>query len=516
MRRLLCVSVCAAAAALGLAAPAAAAQQGPVGQGAALAAAPSRNVSITVVGIDRTGVQVAVQSTVVPLAGNAVPSTGPKYTLAPGTYFIGASVPTMAGSNLASQTIVIRRVRVAASGTVSLDARGGKLVSVSLNADSLGSPGLAGGCIRGGRGVVYPEPAASLLYVKPVRDADIGFDWTVNLPGPNGSTYDLAGGSAAGLPGSPVFRVRTSGLAKTVVEVRAGTVPDTTATWSTTATEPDGCSLPGARGTEQLPFRVTDYRTPGAWRTGVQTSHGQTTCSMTWADRKYRAGQGYTVSFGNASRGPTQAIPLVLGKMLTFDPNDQFADPLAPGYEYCAGTTVSLSHDGRTLKTEHFTNLLHSFSAVVRSGWYVLRVNARQTTPGEARPVGLLSPRTSLTWRFKVALGAIPVAVMSFLPKGLTILNQAAPRSTTTVRVWPTQSQYRNPPGPGSRARRFAVQVSFDGGHVWRTVPVIRHSGFWTFSVHNPAAGFVAFRSVTVSAAGDSSVQTVYNAYGIR
>lgn len=50
----------------------------------AAAQVPGHTVTITVVGIDRGGARVAVQSTVVPLRGNAVPSSGPTYTLAPG------------------------------------------------------------------------------------------------------------------------------------------------------------------------------------------------------------------------------------------------------------------------------------------------------------------------------------------------------------------------------------------------------------------------------------------------
>src|SRR5262249_61479161 len=44
-------------------------------------------VTITVVGIDRSGTQVAVQSSVVALRGNAVASSGPTYRVPPGTYF---------------------------------------------------------------------------------------------------------------------------------------------------------------------------------------------------------------------------------------------------------------------------------------------------------------------------------------------------------------------------------------------------------------------------------------------
>jgi hypothetical protein len=44
------------------------------------AQAATHKVTIKIVGISRTGMQVAVQSIVVPISGNALPSTGPTYS----------------------------------------------------------------------------------------------------------------------------------------------------------------------------------------------------------------------------------------------------------------------------------------------------------------------------------------------------------------------------------------------------------------------------------------------------
>jgi hypothetical protein len=486
----------------------------------ASASASARTVTITVVGIDRAGAQVAVQSSVVPLTGNAEPSSGPTYTLVPGTYFIGAAVTTMAGGNPASDTIVVRRIHVTASGTIRLDARGGKLVSVFLNGRDLGSPGISGGCIRGGYGVIYPESGAPLVYLQPVRVADVGFDWAVSVPGPGSSTYDLAGGTATGLPASPVYRVKSSQLSRTVIQAKAGAVPDTGAAWSTFSTESDGCGLPGAVGSGGLPLQATVYRTPGEWRTEVDTQHGTgliPPCSMTWTSHEYAAGHHYTDTFESAVHGPAQAVPFVAGNSLSFNPSYQFSDPKTQGYEYCQATTVSLSHGGHVLKTQRFTSLVGLFTAKVAArGWYVLQVNARQTAPGEAVPAGLLSPRTSLTWRFKVGPGPVPVAVISFQPQGLNVRNQASPGSLTRIRAWSTQSQYVYPPGPASAARSFMVQVSYNNGTTWHVIRVNRLKGYWQFAVRNPRSGYVTLRSTTVNAAGDSSVQTIYRAYQVR
>ena len=42
-----------------------------------------------------------------------------------------------------------------------------------------------------------------------------------------------------------------------------------------------------------------------------------------------------------------------------------------------------------------------------------------------------------------------------------------------------------------------------------------RRGSHWTATVHDPASGFVSLRSIAVSEKGDSTVQTIYNAYGI-
>jgi hypothetical protein len=489
----------------------------PVGVISAAQAA-THKVTVNIVGISRAGAQVAVQSTVVPLSGNALPSTGPKYSVTPGTYFVGASVPTYSSGTLVSQTIVERRVRVTRSGTIRLDARGGKLVSVWLDGRDLGSPSMAGGCIRRGIGVVYPDPPAPQLYLQPVRAKGLGFDWAVETAGPSGSYYDLAGGTNNALPSSPVYRVHKSGLAKVVMQARAGPVPDQTANVSTSATLSDGCSLPGVQTPAQIPFRVADYRTPGFWRTEVATRHdlGLTTCSDTWTYGRYAARRSYLVSFENAAHGPSTAVPLVAGPSLTFDPNHQFIDPLARGYEYCNVTNVRLSGGGHLLKKERFTDLVHGFSARVRAGRsYILNVSAVQTAPHEAMPAGLLSPTTTLTWRFKARQGPVPVAVLSFLPLGLNTSNLARPSSLTYVRAWPTQNSYQFAPGPASAARSFVAEVSSNDGKTWRKVRAVRHKGFWLVAVRNPTSGFVSLRATVVSSSGDSSVETIYRAYGI-
>jgi len=85
----------------------------------------------------------------------------------------------------------------------------------------------------------------------------------------------------------------------------------------------------------------------------------------------------------------------------------------------------------------------------------------------------------------------------------------------TSVRAFFTQDKYALPP-PAVPVRSFTVQASFNDGKTWHRVAVVKHKGFWTFVVHNPSSGFVTLRPTTVNTHGNSSVETIYRAYGIR
>ena len=59
------------------------------------------------------------------------PGTGPTYHLKPGRYLISGDVPTPTSNpNVVNQTLVVRQVNVRTGGTIKLDSRGGKLLTV--------------------------------------------------------------------------------------------------------------------------------------------------------------------------------------------------------------------------------------------------------------------------------------------------------------------------------------------------------------------------------------------------
>jgi hypothetical protein len=70
----------------------------------------AKTVTIKVVGISRTGAQVAVLASVVPPHGNAIASAGSTYHLKPGPYFISGDVPTLSSdpnATTASRTATV-------------------------------------------------------------------------------------------------------------------------------------------------------------------------------------------------------------------------------------------------------------------------------------------------------------------------------------------------------------------------------------------------------------------------
>ena len=141
MRRLRNVRETAAITGLMLAAAALA----PPASASASAHTSAKTVTVKVIGIDRNGRQVAVQSTVTPLQGFGLQGFGPTWHLTPGRYFIGAPVLTATSDpSDPSQTLVARLVNVRKGGTIKLDARGGKQVSVWLDGKDLGAPTSAG------------------------------------------------------------------------------------------------------------------------------------------------------------------------------------------------------------------------------------------------------------------------------------------------------------------------------------------------------------------------------------
>jgi hypothetical protein len=111
---------------------------------AASATAAAAKVRIKVVGVERNGHVVRTQPATLEAAnGQSYQADGQSLRIPSGTYLIGGAVTT--GS--ASETLVVRQVRITRSETIRLSAVGGRLVRVSLT----GVTGQPGSVHPGGR-----------------------------------------------------------------------------------------------------------------------------------------------------------------------------------------------------------------------------------------------------------------------------------------------------------------------------------------------------------------------------
>ncbi|MER6490109.1 MULTISPECIES: hypothetical protein [Streptomyces] len=132
----------------------------------------------------------------------------------------------------------------------------------------------------------------------------------------------------------------------------------------------------------------------------------------------------------------------------------------------------------------------------------------------------MISSRATLDWYFKADPAkpmAAPVFLTRFFPAGRAEQPlHAAPNSITTVAV----SAGRSPQGPDPKltkvtATTVRARSSVDDGRTWNAATTVRHTdSIWQATVNDPAFA-VALPSEVADSAGDSSVETVYQAYAI-
>ncbi|MDT0487818.1 hypothetical protein [Streptomyces doebereineriae] len=432
----------------------------PLVASAVSAQAASGSLAVTTLG--RHGAKVSTTVTVV-----AVPSgqtyrvtSGKRISLPAGRYLAMTDIWEHGTEGLGTDTIGARVVQVSGSTSVTLDARKGKAVKVSLDtpADVTGPPRIS-------------AQVCAATVSNPARQNDTALQ---AMPRTDNCTSDL------------------------MAEVR-----DDSAPYSATVHVTPGTWQP---------------------RDDLVASNGDSVGVGFPKVRTLKAGQSFTQSFGRAAWSPMHYLPMVEEKSVTFLPGGLIGDPDVGVYGADpTKETVVLSKGSTTVKKQTLTNWGTGdaeFSAGIHSvGWYDLSVDAHRYRPGITFPAGMLSSRATLDWHFKAdpnkAMVA-PVFMTRFLPTGLNSHNQATANSTTTVDV----RAGRGSQGPDVKftavtAKSVRVWSSADGGKTWRAATV-KHSGStWQASVHNPASGAVALRSEVTDAAGDRSVETVYRAYAI-
>ena len=501
---------------------------------AATKTATARTVWIKVVGVQRNGHVVRAQPATLEAAnGQSYQVDGQSIRIPSGSYLIGGAVVT--GS--ASETLVVRQVRIRRSETIRLSAVGGRLVRISLTGVT-GQPGdeQVNACL-GTQTAAETEVSAGgaagmAVYAVPFRSHDVGFSylasWTSGQAG-----YAITGSSADGVPSHLAYQQRLGRLARLTVNVRSGANPGTSNYWEIGPGRyfQNLCSPGVVSGQATAPFRVIQYVTPGVWTsesdTEYVTASGTTDFTgFTYLARRLAARRDYTQNFGAAVAGPAPIQPDIDGNLFRFNASDLFDIPGFQGDDVCcARTTATLRRGSHKLSTVHLNEWrgrIYLQRTVTRAGWYNFDISASRWNPHGPEPAYVLSPKATIHWHFYIRpvppagnTANFPITVTTYEPRGLSMSNQAQPAATTTV---PFQIVRNGRYGDRTRQypfRTVRVLASFNDGKSWQQVKVSRHGRNWLAVVHDPASGYVALRSIVTDSHGDSTTETIYRAYAI-
>ncbi|NEA98546.1 S8 family peptidase [Streptomyces sp. SID13726] len=162
----------------------------------------------------------------------------------------------------------------------------------------------------------------------------------------------------------------------------------------------------------------------------------------------------------------------------------------------------------------HFDNFTSFWDVPAGDADYRLDVSASRSTSWH----GQRSQRIDAAWTFSSATTetstALPLTVLRFQPR--TDLNGLAPAATEVTLPFTVQQQ-----GPGGHRRLDAVkvEVSYDDGTTWTTVPAKVRGTAGLATVTHPAAGsgngWVSLRATGTDHSGNTFSQQVIRAYPI-
>ncbi|HEY2641855.1 MAG TPA: hypothetical protein VGI66_18440 [Streptosporangiaceae bacterium] len=489
-------------------------------------------VKVRVVGRDRAGhVTIQVSAVLLRWTGETYRTFGGQsVTVLPGSYLVGADVPT----GTASQSLVVRRVTIRKNETITMDAAHGRLVRVTLTGVRAVQSAIAvSACLQNSGNDVIPATAGGgagvKLYAVPFRSASVRFSYQAAWQGTGGVGYNAAGSAAGGIPARLGYRAAASHLAGLAIAVRAGVNPATSIRWSLTPGNfyQSLCSYGGVGGQVSEPFTTTQYVTPGLWTTNVETDYQIYPTGFNYLVSHFAAGHRYRLAFEAATAGPGTNFPDVNGNTLRYNATDLFDLPGIPlgGDQCCARSVVLVRIGGHVVdraRLDEWRGRSYFQKVLAKAGWYTFDLTGVRRNPHGSEPADMLSTRVTLSWRFHVTPvppagnpHEIPVTVTTYEPRGLSLDNQAAPGATTTVEFQVLRAGMTGDPAVKYALKSVRVLASFDGGRTWRSLLVSRRHGFWLTTVHDPASGYVTLRSVVTDVHGDRTTQTIYRAYAI-
>ena len=170
--------------------------------------------------------------------------------------------------------------------------------------------------------------------------------------------------------------------------------------------------------------------------------------------------------------------------------------------------TTTLSRDRAALGTSPVPGI-GAFPIPDSPGTYTLEATASRVVPWS-----VIGTSADVTWTFADPGAAAPAAPLPLLV--VRASGDVDPQGTAGA-GGPFRLDLlvqRQPGAPPSRVTALGVQVSYDDGATWTTVPVDRDGSSGHALLRNPAgAGFASLRLTARDAAGDSVTQTVIRAY---
>ena len=505
-----------------------------------LSAAPAMAAgsSLTITTIGRNGKAVSGgQENIVNLSSwqNYTAQSGHTVSLPAGHYAVITDIETPAPGTAwgMTDTLGTATVKVSGSSRLTLDARWGKPVKISLNTPAGGGFQTridARACLPGGGGVnVEAFNSPGDLYEIPDSSRDFSLSWLQSWLGSN-SDY-LVSGVVPTLPSNPSYGYSRAKLAYEYIRVDKG---EEMTNNDALTLQPEPANDPGLCGTDlwagefqnqSAPYGTEVFTSPGRWtaRTDVMSDAGDIGGGFA-QPLTMQAGKTYYQSFGRAAWGPGENLPTVWNGRIQFALNDLIGDANeGTGETADYKLWATLRRNGKLLKyvaQQTYGNSYPELDAPIGSaGWYDLATVAQRYRPGQPVPAGTLSTSAVLDFHFYARPDQDQLApgfLARFTPLGLNGANQGAPGANTPLSI----TLFRGSGGtglsvPSENVKSLTVLVSTNGGKSWKAVAAKRSGNAWSADVHDPAGGFVSLRTVIVDTSGNSTDEQIDNAYGI-
>ncbi|MGN9909586.1 S8 family serine peptidase [Phytohabitans sp. LJ34] len=454
------------------------------------------------------------------IAVNLPASAGTVTTRVPkGRYSVLGAITGPDGNGYATTIIGQPTLDVAGAGTVTLDARQGAPISVTVP-----------------RGDAVQEFAeAATLSVTPGRTVEVGTLgrsfaglYTAGIGGTGAgfvnrisATYGFDGG--AYLLGWLTEDRMPTGFGRTLTAADLATVradhgheaSGTTGQKMAWPVLPDTVMGGFAHAMPvTLPSTRTEYYNVEGrvrwFRSFDEMTTDQYVTSTVAPPAAYRAGQPYQEQWSRGVFGPTVASPSYEHQWVTRRGDTLLV--LAPlygdaagraGYSSIAAGQITLYRSAERVAS--VDELTAQFEVPPEPADYRLEMSAERSGPAT------LSTRVSVAWTFRSshvsgeAAARLPLSTVRFAPR--VDEENAAPAGQATTIPVTVVAQPDSAAGPN---RSLAVEVSYDDGATWAPAPVAAGQATVT---HPAGDGYVSLRATAVDSAGNTVTQTVIRAY---